>query len=388
MIDKFLPTQEAALLKPLIIGDKSSLDNETKEVFTAAGLTHILVVSGLNIAFVGALVLVCFKVLCLPIRMSFFCAIPFIFLYVLATGANPPVLRAGIMFSCILICLSLDREPLIFNSIALSALLILLFAPQQLFGASFQMSYIATISIICFYPKFHKALGGKRENFALNGLVGAAAVTCAAQVLILPICAYYFGRISLISLLANIAVVPLIGFITILGFVFYFAALVSDFLAGIVGWVLAFLLAAIIKITYFFGRLEYASIAIAKPALWQVFAYFAIAFCFILFKGKKALIAGAGLALICFVSMQAVGIFANGDYERIYENKNMQFKHIKTGSKHYFTITQKGKRFDKAAMKSFDEFLEFSGIKNPEIKFADERGGAGDYLGQEEFKAG
>jgi competence protein ComEC len=78
-------------------------------------------------------------------------SIPAIFFYALMTGANPPALRSAIMLSCIFIALALNREPLIFNPLALSALCILVFEPQQMFTASFQMSYGATIGIVCFY---------------------------------------------------------------------------------------------------------------------------------------------------------------------------------------------------------------------------------------------
>ncbi|MDR2772923.1 MAG: ComEC family competence protein, partial [Elusimicrobiota bacterium] len=228
-IDKYLKKGTADLLKPLIIGDKSGLDNPTKTLFMDAGLTHILVVSGLNVGFVAALFIAIFKFAGIPLRKRFIVVIPLIFLYVLATGANPPVLRAGIMTTCFLISLSVQREPLIYNSLALSALIILIFTPQQLFTASFQMSYAATIAIVYFYKKFYVPFSKVRNRF-LKILIGAFCATTAAQVTMIPISAYYFGQFSLVSFISNTVIVPLVGFITTLGFVFYILTFISKFL--------------------------------------------------------------------------------------------------------------------------------------------------------------
>ncbi|MDR2709203.1 MAG: ComEC family competence protein [Elusimicrobiota bacterium] len=366
-IDKYLKPQQADVLKPIIIGDKSGLDEQTKNVFIDAGLMHILVVSGMNVAFVAGIFIIIFKIFRLPIKCVFLFTIPFIFLYVLATGANPPVLRAGIMFSCILICLSLDRAPLIFNSLALSALIILLGAPQQLFSISFQMSYIATISIVCFYEKLYKPFR-KNKNALIKFFIGVLCLTVAAQILITPMCAYYFGRISTISLLANIAVAPMIGFITTGGFIFYFLSFISDFLAKIVSFILENTLTLLIWITYFFGQMKYACLEISKPAIWQVFTYFTFVLGFVLFKIKQALIFGAIILvgfIFCFITVNSIENKKN--FKRVYENKNIEFLHIKENGKHSFLITQKSKKLDERALKTFGEFLQFQAIKNPKI---------------------
>lgn len=139
------------ILKSLLIGDKSSLTIDTKNTFSDSGVAHILVVSGLHVGLIGIIALFILKLTGLSFKKASLLSVPFVFFYVVATGASPPALRSAVMFACIFFSLNLDREPLIYNSIALSALIILIFQPQQLFTASFQMSYGATIGIICFY---------------------------------------------------------------------------------------------------------------------------------------------------------------------------------------------------------------------------------------------
>ena len=198
--DDYFKKPYSGLFKSLIIGDKAALEPQTKENFADAGLMHVLVVSGLHVGFAGGLLLTVFKICGFPLKKALLLSMLFIFLYVISTGANPPALRAAIMFSSVLIALALDREPLIYNSLALSALLILLFAPQQLFTASFQLSYAATVGIIYFYRKIYSVFGNIK-NAVLRFFTGVFSVTVSAQIALIPVCLYYFAKISLISLI-------------------------------------------------------------------------------------------------------------------------------------------------------------------------------------------
>ena len=193
----------ADILKSLILGDKSSLTQNIKNDFISSGVMHILVVSGLHVSFISAIILFILKLTGVSLKKAYILNIPIIFFYVIMTGANPPALRAAIMLSCIFLSFALDREPLIYNSLALSALAILIFEPQQLFTASFQMSYVATIGIVHFYKDIF-AIFENVESFILRFFCGVLSVTLAVQVVLIPICIYYFSKVSIISFLTNI----------------------------------------------------------------------------------------------------------------------------------------------------------------------------------------
>ncbi|MDR3050053.1 MAG: ComEC family competence protein [Elusimicrobiota bacterium] len=371
-IDQYFNSIYGAILKPLIIGDKSSIQKEIREAFVDAGLMHILVVSGLNVGFVGGLFLIIFKALGFPLRKVFLLTIPMIFLYVLITGANPPVLRAGIMFSAVLLSLTLDREPLIYNSLALSALLILIFSPQQIFTASFQMSYLATIGIIYFYPKISGLFKNIKKPY-IKAPLSVFCVTAGAQIFMYPISAYYFGKVSAISLLSNMLVVPLIGIITTLGFVFYFASFISSFLAMLLSYCLSLMLAVILFLVNFLGTMYYASIAIAKPRLWQLFLFFFFVFAITGLKGKKRWIISALILIIGISYYFITKIIDNRQTNKtLYENRNMTILHEKTNGKNSFIIAQKqGGYYDKYYIYNFKQYLSYAGLKNSRIAAAD-----------------
>ena len=364
-IDNYFKKPYADILKPVIIGDKSSLDTETKNNFTDAGLMHILVVSGLNVGFIGAMFLILFKLSGLSLKKASLLCIPFIFLYALATGANPPVMRAAIMFSCILISLALDREPLIYNSLALSALIILLFQPQQLFTASFQMSYAATIGIVYFY----NAINGIFKNFSnkiLKFFCGVFAVTVAAQIPIIPVCLYYFGKVSLISFISNIIIVPLIGLITSLGFIFYLLTFIFSYAALFLSVLMSIMIHFILISVNFMGQLKYASVPLPKPHIFQILMFFLFIFFITRFKNKKRFIMSASVLLIVFLSLIIPKfIERNRLIFSTYYGQNMTVFQLRSNL-NIFVIYQQ-KKYDKYYVDSFKQFLDFSGIKYADI---------------------
>lgn len=366
-IDNYFKKAYADVLKPIIIGDKTALDAQTKENFIDAGLMHILVVSGLHVGFVGGMLLVIFKLSGLPLKKASLLSIPFIFLYVLSTGANPPALRAAIMFSSVLIALALDREPLIYNSLALSALIILIFQPQQLFTASFQMSYAATIGIIYFYRNIYSVFGNIK-NSILKFFCGVFSVTLSAQIVLIPVCMYYFGKISIISFLANIIVVPLIGIITPMGFIFYFFTFIFPYISLFVSAVISVILHFIISVVNIAAGFSFSTAAVAKPAIFNIFLFFLFLFLITYFKDKKRFISGGICLLISLFSIAVPKLIAKDRAVfNIYDGKNITAIQAINNNLSAFILYQKTGRYDKYYIDSFRQFLSFSGIKKAEI---------------------
>ena len=219
-IDKFFNNSVSSVLKSMITGNKSAIDKDIKEDFINTGLIHILVISGLHIGFCAAIFMFCFRLFGLKLNYVYLLTIPTLFFYVLLTGANPPAVRAAIMFSCLLVALMLNREPLIYNALALAALIILIFNPQSLFTASFQLSFLATLGILYLYPKFSTCFG-KIKNKFLDYTWDIVCVTLSAQIALIPLLVFYFGKLSIISFALNLIIVPIIPIIISLFFVFY-----------------------------------------------------------------------------------------------------------------------------------------------------------------------
>jgi len=368
-IDNYFKKAYADILKPIIIGDKTSIDPRTKENFIDAGLMHVLVVSGLHVGFVGAMILVILKLCGLSLKKASLLSIPFIFLYALATGANPPALRAAIMFSSILIALALDREPLIYNSLALSAILILLFQPQQLFTASFHMSYAATIGIIYFYKDIF-GIFGDIKNGILKFFCGVFSVTVSAQLLLIPVCMYYFGKVSLISFAANIIVVPLIGVITPLGFIFYFFTFIFSYISLFLSVIISIILHFILTAVNISAGFSFSTAAAAKPEIWQLTLFFVFLFFITRFKDKKRFIFSGICLIISFCGITVPKFIAKDRVAfNIYRGQNITAVQSINNGLSAFMLYQQTDRYDKYYIDSFLQFLSFSGIKKAEISF-------------------
>ncbi|MHB9155332.1 MAG: DNA internalization-related competence protein ComEC/Rec2 [Endomicrobiales bacterium] len=275
-----LPATEAGVLAPMLVGEKSGLSGEMKAAFTDAGVMHVLVVSGLNVAYCSALFLWLFRFCGLSRRRAALLSIPFILLYMLITGANPPVVRASVMALFVILSLALAREPLIYQSLGLAALVILVFDPQALFTPSFQLSFAATIGIVYLSPILMKPFAWL-PAWIRYPVGGTFAVSLAAQLAVIPLTAYYFNKISLAGILSNLVIVPLVGLITLAGFFLYAAHFISPLLTHLASGAAYFLLHLLLALVSFFSQLPASTLHVATPpaffialyygALWGVF---------------------------------------------------------------------------------------------------------------------
>ncbi len=334
-IDRYFKPPCSSILKSMIVGDKAALDKDTKDAFVNTGLIHILVISGLHIGFCAAIFLFFFKLFGLKLKYVYLLTIPALFFYTLMTGANPPAVRASIMASCVLVAFMLDREPLIYNALSLSALIILILNPQDLFTASFQLSFFATFGIIYFYPKFRYAFG-KIKNKFLSSFWEVSCVTLSAQFALIPILIFYFGKISIISFVLNLVIVPLIPFIIILSLVFYVFSFISSFLAVPAAFILTYLLKSILYIINFSSNLSFAVVWTAIPSLGLIIFYYAAFFIMLKFKNNKKVLFCLFLA-ICFM---LINPFEEKNFVRNFIGPKNLTTHIRTADGKDFIVTQ------------------------------------------------
>lgn len=346
-LTNFLKLPYSSILQAMLLGDKTSLEQETKNIFINTGLIHILVVSGLHIGFCVVIFIFLFKLLNLPVKYVYLLTIPAIFFYTILTGANPPAVRASIMASCILLSLVLNREPLIYNAIALSALIILIFNPQQLFTASFQMSFLATLGIIYLYPKINNIFG-KIKNKYLKWFWNIVSVTLSAQIALIPVLIFYFGKLSVISFVANIVIVPVAGFIVGLSFIFYISTFINGYLAMGLSVLLSGVLNIILGIVYLLSNFSFSIITVKIPAVFEILFYYFALIIMIEFGRNKKILSG----LFLFIAIMAVTATHHKDFTKTFEtNKNITthinskggniiiFKQIKK-DKYYFSNLQ------------------------------------------------
>ncbi len=213
-LNGMIPEPEAALGAGILLGVRSGIAPEIADAFATAGLTHVVAISGWNIAIVAAIV----ASLARPLEqrrggrwMAPAAAGLTIAAYVVLTGASPSVVRAALMAGAMLVARLGGSRAHAASALALAALVMLLAAPSVLWDVGFQLSALATGGLILFAAPIESRLASwpawVREPVAL---------TLAAQLTTLPVVVGSFERISLIAPAANVLVVPLVPLVMLL----------------------------------------------------------------------------------------------------------------------------------------------------------------------------
>jgi len=251
-----LTAEKAALMSAMLTGSKDSLDENIENAFRASGLMHLLAVSGTHIAFLLFPLLWLFRVLGFSRRVTAIISIPLIIVYCVITGLSASVLRASIMAVIVLIGKMLDRKSELINSIAVSALLILIINPFMLFDSGFQLSVGAAAGLGVLYKRVFNCIP---EKIPLT-IRKAVSATIAAQAGILPVIVKYFSKLSVISVLSNLFVVPLTGAAMVFGFVVVILYSINHMIAVYAGFVLQAILHIILVIADTFASIPWAEI--------------------------------------------------------------------------------------------------------------------------------
>ncbi|MEB3100732.1 ComEC/Rec2 family competence protein [Ferviditalea candida] len=209
------PESSAGLMESLLIGYREDLDPEQFRSFSNLGLTHLLAISGLHVGVVLGAILGLLKWMRITKETRLLIGILIIPVFIVLTGASPSVTRAGIMAAIALYAVRRNLLKDGLNVLSIAALLMLLWNPYFLFDISFQLSFIVTVGLIVGMPKLFAVLPIPGRK-----LKGLLTVTLVAQVVSFPLTIYYFNQFSLLSLIANLLIVPLYSLVVLpLGYV-------------------------------------------------------------------------------------------------------------------------------------------------------------------------
>lgn len=212
--------KELGLAEALLIGYKDNLDKTLVQSYTNTGVIHVIAISGLHLGLIYWLLLLLFKPLQKNKTLKWLNPVLIIsglWLFSLLAGAQPSIVRSAVMFTCIVLGNSFARKTSIYNSLALSAFLLLCFNPYWLWDVGFQLSYAAVLSIVIFMKPVYNWFYFK--NKAIDFIWKLNAVTIAAQILTLPVSIYHFHQFPNYFLLTNFIAVPLSSLI-LLGEIF------------------------------------------------------------------------------------------------------------------------------------------------------------------------
>ena len=223
-----LPAEDESLrlLWAMALGWTTALTDEVAEPFMRSGTMHIFAISGLHIALISVILVSLLRVLQLPRGLCGWLVIPLIWFYTAATGWQSSAIRSTIMMSVIIVGWAIKRPSDLLNSLAAAGFIILLWDPQQLFQASFQLSFFVVLSIAVLLPPFERLRQRllqpdpllppelrPRWRRWLDGpvhfLTTSLATSLAAWLGSLPLVAFYFHLFTPVSLAANLVIVPL-----------------------------------------------------------------------------------------------------------------------------------------------------------------------------------
>ena len=211
-IIKLHSAQTVSLLRGLLLADRSGIDYAVRIEFVNSGVIHVLAVSGLHTGFIILVFLIFFGRFNIFIK-SFLTIVGLIFFMVI-TGMPPSVFRASIMAIVFIAALLTNRSTNLFNALAIAALILLIIKPSDLFNPGFQLSFSAVFAIAAIFPLIQTKINSLNiQNKFLRYILLFCAVSLSAQIGTLPFTIYYFGKLSVIALLANLIVIPVIGVI-------------------------------------------------------------------------------------------------------------------------------------------------------------------------------
>jgi competence protein ComEC len=234
VFDEYLPEFESGFLKAILIGDRTGISNETRNLFVVTGTAHVLAISGLHMGIILGVFLVCTGILSAGLRTKYFLAVFLMVIYMPLAGGRASVMRSGIMAGLFLFSLISERRFCSLNILGLAAFLILLFRPLDIYAVGFQLSFSATAALIVFSDQFCRFL--KIYIFVYGDwLHQAFSISLAAWLGVAGLVLYHFGTVTPVGLLANFFVVFLMAVLLTLGLMLVaFGFLQADLLAEIV----------------------------------------------------------------------------------------------------------------------------------------------------------
>jgi competence protein ComEC len=202
--------KEQGLAEALLIGYKYDLDRDLVQSYTNTGVVHIIAISGMHLALIYGLLLYLTSPLKRRKELSWLrilLVLSALWLFTLLAGAQASVVRSAVMFTCIGLGEMLSKRTSIYNTLSLSAFLLLCYNPYWLWDVGFQLSYAAVLSIVLFYKPVYNWV--YLPNKSLDFFWKTIAISIAAQILTTPVSLYHFHQFPVLFLLTNVVAVPL-----------------------------------------------------------------------------------------------------------------------------------------------------------------------------------
>lgn len=234
---------ELAIINALLLGQRQDISEEVYTSYTNAGAIHILAVSGLHVG----IILIILTFILKPLErfkhgkfIKTFLLVSILWSFALIAGLSASVTRAVTMFSIVTIALNLKRPTNIYNTLAISMFVILLFKPLFLFDVGFQLSYLAVFAIVTIDPFLYKLW--KPKYWVTDKFWHTFTITVSAQFGIIPVSLLYFHQFPSLFFVSNLLIIPFLGIILGFGIVIILLAVLNrlpDFVATTYGYIIS-----------------------------------------------------------------------------------------------------------------------------------------------------
>ncbi len=268
-----LPADVAALASGFLIGETRDIPIAVYERFRDTGTLHVLAVSGSNVALVLGFVWIILRRFPLTAGGRRFVLAGVLVLFLLLSYAEPSVVRASVMAGLVLLARHLGRRVNLEQVILVAALLILIVSPSQLFDVGWQLSFIVAGGLIWFTPRVSRFFPQHHGQWYWTWLALPLLVAVIAQVVSMPIIAYHFGRVPLLSVPANLIVVPMVSLIVIGSLVLLAIESVVPMLSPLVGSLIALPAQLVLDVLAWFdlsGELAWTLPAPGASLFWPI----------------------------------------------------------------------------------------------------------------------
>lgn len=286
-VQSALPEPMAPFVLGLLIGQRSTLPEDVNDQLKHVGLTHIIAVSGYNLTII---VEACRRLLAKRSKyQTMSSCLLLIACFLLVTGLSPPIVRASIVSGLSLWAWYYGRNIQPFVLLLVSAAITILANPLYLWGnVSWYLSFLSFFGVLVVAPVLAQRLYKGREP----KLVAAIVIeTIAASILVIPYALFIFGQVSLVSLPANVLVVPFIPLAMLLGLLAGLGGMLMPVVAGWLAWPATLLLTYILDVVTLFSRVPHAfveGLAISGAQMTLMYATMSVVFIILRNKTLKA----------------------------------------------------------------------------------------------------
>lgn len=271
---KVLSKEYAGLLSGMLVGETTDISDKTTDNFRSSGISHLLAVSGSNVALIIAFSnLIIIKMF--GKRYSDFISIVFVIFFVLISGASPSVLRAGIMAILNITANIISRKSDSITNLISSAFFILIANPLAILNVGFLLSFAGTVGILIFSTEMKNFIS---KYIKIDFISENISLNFSAQIIILPINLYFFNSISIIGFVANLFIVPVTSILTFLGILLLVITFVSIKWAKILIVLVNPILKYIIVMSEFFSKFDFLNLSLPKPSPIIIIIFYLLLF--------------------------------------------------------------------------------------------------------------